>query len=187
MNKKLNIEEFKQLSTLWDWSDRGSSDYAGSITYEQVSVLEDILELTQTKSMLEIGFNCGFSSLGWLLSGVEYIQSVDVAGSMNGANFLKDKFKDRFNFFRKDSTLLNYQDFNRDFDMIFIDGNHSQDGVANDINKGLLYNPKYILFDDYFHVGHGQDTAEAILRFPNKIQLFKEYREMPGFGLYKVL
>ncbi len=150
-------------------------------------ILEDILQLTQVKSILEIGFNCGFSSLGWLLSGVHYIQSIDIAGSTNGAYFLKNNFKDRFNFLRKDSTLLKYEHLNRDFDMVFIDGNHSQEGVANDIEKALLFNPKYILFDDYLHVGHGQDIMEAVLRFKGKIELLKEYNAMPGFGLYKVL
>lgn len=187
MKKFDSLEEYnKRITSLWDWSDRGFSSYAGSITIEQANVMEDIILETNTKSMLEIGFNCGFSSFIWLLSNVEYLQSVDVAGSDNGVRYLKNQFINKFNFLRKDSKLLERNDFNMDFDSVFIDGDHSVGGVINDINKSFLFNPKFLIFDDYLHSHHGPDIKFAINQFSNKLEFYKEYSELPGFGVFKV-
>jgi predicted O-methyltransferase YrrM len=178
------IDQYNEISK-WDWSDRGASSYAGSITYRQMPCLKDILAVTNAKSVLEIGFNCGFSALIWLLSGVDYLHSIDMAGSDNGIRTLKKIYEEKFDFLRINSFDLKYSDLNKSFDIVFIDGDHSVNGVINDITKSLLFNPKYIVFDDYFHCHHGADIKIAINQF-NNLKLVKEYYPDPGFGLYKV-
>ena len=165
----------------------------GEICPEQANSITEILDITKAKTVLEIGFNRGASALSWLLNDIDFLYSIDIEGSMDVVNFIKENFeKNRFNFKRIDSKLLTYQDLNMNFDMVFIDGDHSFLGAQNDIQKAMLFSPKYILFDDYCHPYHGVDIKGAIDLFNgrfNKLKFIKQYESIhnPGFGLYEIV
>jgi predicted O-methyltransferase YrrM len=189
MDKEYIEKQWLQLSNkMGDGIDRITG--WGEVNSDQRASFSDVLEITKPKSMMEIGFNRGASALTWLLNGVDFLYSVDVDGSMNSVNFLKAQFNSkeriRFNFKRINSQLLTKETLGMDFDLIFIDGDHSFNGCGNDIEKSLLFNPKFLLFDDYFHPGHQADIQAAIRHFPN-LKMIKEYFESPGLGLYEVL
>ena len=178
--RKMSFEMGDGLDRIVGW---------GEVNENQRKNVRDIFETAKPRSMLEIGFNRGASALTWLLGGIDFLYSVDVDGSLNSVNYLKSKFnienQKRFEFKRINSFNLKYEDLNQNFDLVFIDGDHSYQGAFNDTQKALLFNPKYLLYDDYFHPGHQTDIQNAILNFPN-LSLIKEYKDSPGLGLFKV-
>ncbi len=179
---KYNEEIFQEISKqMGDGLDRIVG--WGEIDASQRIQVEGILNEKNIKSILEIGFNRGASALTFLLSGIDFLYSIDIDGSLNSVNFLKQQFPNKFQFQRINSKILKYKDINKNFDLVFIDGNHSFQGVYDDIQKSLLFNPKFLLFDDFDHCHHGSDIQNAANCYSN-LKLEKIYFAKPSFGLY---
>ena len=68
------------------------------------------------------------------------------------------------------------------FDLIFIDGDHSVEGIESDIKMSLQLNPKYLVLDDYFHGDH-QEIHKVISQFD--LEIMKEYKTHQGQVLIK--
>ena len=110
-------------------------------------------------SVLEIGLNGGHSALFWLTlnKNIKYY-GVDICEhkyTTLAADFLKKKFKDRFTFFKGDSTvilpgLVNHIKDN--VDLIVIDGGHSSEIASQDFTNSFMISKdlgsKFILVDD---------------------------------------
>jgi predicted O-methyltransferase YrrM len=68
MSDKLVYEHLKQFtSTEGYWS-----------TTDCITVAKDIVEITNAKTMLEIGFNIGYSAAIWLELGIEDLIALDI-------------------------------------------------------------------------------------------------------------
>jgi hypothetical protein len=125
---------------------------------ENVIVLWNrVQELTNFKSVIEIGFNVGHSSTIILsLFDDVTITSFDISRNIRtkeGANLVKEKFKNRHSFFSY-NTLDLRNDINKDIfkfpkaDIIFIDGGHTFEVALNDIMIAKENFIKFILIDD---------------------------------------
>lgn len=84
----------------------------------------------------EIGFRGGTSALAWLLGVREvggYLYSMDIEECWPGRNNIDAaKFTDYFTFIHGDSREV---DFPEPLDILFIDGDHSAEGVAADYER----------------------------------------------------
>lgn len=118
------------------------------------------------KNVLEIGFNAGFSALLILLSNPDLkLTCMDIAEhkyTMPCYNALKEMFGERINFIKGD-TLKTLPDITETFDLIHIDGGHSDELVINDIEHSyrVAHNQTILLMDDY--------------EFPNIQELWNKY------------
>lgn len=118
------------------------------------------------KNVLEIGFNAGFSALLMLITNPKiHITCMDIAEhkyTMPCYYILKEIFGKRIDFIKGD-TLLNLPEHNGNYDLIHIDGGHSDELVINDVEQSfrIANNKTIILMDDY--------------DFPNIRQIWDKY------------
>src|SRR5262249_43760512 len=117
------------------------------------------------RSMLEIGFNLGYSAACWLGYGVPHLLSIDIHPDpilQKAALVLADRYRERFQFMLSDSThsdTLPVLEF-RAFYCVFIDGNHELDSLLSDIRLAKALGIKHLLFDDWYpETGPGVQPA----------------------------
>lgn len=138
---------------------------------------KEVLEIAQPKSILEVGFNKGASALMFLSIDptLEY-NSVDIEKREKSVKFLQNKFK-YFWFYQNDSKYLNPESgwYKKEYDLIFLDGDHSKEGVINDIEKSLLFKPKYILLDDFRHPSHRHIETIVTEDYSDKLEVVKVF------------
>lgn len=161
----------------------------GCFTSEDVFLLKDIIDKTQSKNILEIGFNIGSSCLGWLLSSPDTcVTAIDIHYPLKSIEFIKNEFPGRFAFNNMDSKDLVYDDvknqLQNQFDLILIDGDHSYEAVVRDLENSLMLNPKYILFDDVRHPAHLY--IEDIIDNHPKLEVIEFYEYGGCLSLVKV-
>ncbi|MBP6477752.1 MAG: hypothetical protein KBA90_13870 [Chitinophagaceae bacterium] len=137
----------------------------------------EVLEIAEPESLLEIGFNAGGAALMFLSIDTDiYYHGVDIQENKKSIDFLKNKFK-RVEFTRIDSRFIDPKIFcfKSSYDLISIDGDHSKEGVVNDIEKSLLFNPKYLLFDDYRHPSHSYIEKIVTEDYKEKLDVVKVF------------
>ena len=103
--------------------------------------------------MLEIGFNLGYSARIWLsLLPEVQLTSVDISNkkeTLTAAAVVSEKYPDRFRFVNADSKTIASLLPGETFDIAFIDGDHSEEGIVADIQNCLDLGIKTMLFDDW--------------------------------------
>ena len=145
------------------------------------ATISDICQITTPNSILEIGFRRGNSALMWLINSSATLMSLDIDDfSVKSVQLLESTFPDRFRYMQCDSRNFKSEET---FDLIFIDGDHSFEGIEGDIKMSLQLNPKYLVLDDYFHGDHHQDMCKVISQF--NLEIMKEYKTHQGQVLIK--
>jgi cephalosporin hydroxylase len=149
-------------------------------------VIQDILTKLKPETMLEIGFNIGYSASMWLEFDPDQklkLTSVDIGihkDTLKAAEAVKNLHPERFNFILSDSKKVKPQIEDKIFDVAFIDGDHSATGVASDIRLCLDLKIPYLIFDDW-HVPDSQGREMNAIRgicedtFKTKITKIKVY------------
>jgi predicted O-methyltransferase YrrM len=140
-----------------------SDSMDGSTFHHHYYILYDIINLfpqDQEINYVEIGCYAGGSACLVSQRKNTNIFSIDLGNPINPEVAIKNmqKFNNHSNKFeyiqdnsQLESTLVRLMSFINDIDVLFIDGDHSYNGVKNDFN---LYSPLvkkggYIVFDDY--------------------------------------
>ena len=153
----------------------------GEMNHHCFETIEDICQTTSPNSILEIGFRRGNSALMWLINSSATLMSLDIDDfSIKSVQLLESQFPNRFKYLQCDSRIFKSEET---FDLIFIDGDHSVDGIESDIKMSLQLNPKYLVLDDYFHGDHHQDMYKLISQFD--LEIMKEYKTHQGQVLIK--
>lgn len=138
-----------------------------------VRCLREICEIVKPHSILEIGFNMGWSASLWLeIAPQATLISCDISrkqATLVAARFLKEKYNARFVFIDRNSEFFDLFTQGNRFDLIFIDGAHELDGVIADIELALELKIHNIAFDDFLP-DFGQ-VQEAIATFGDKLEL----------------
>jgi cephalosporin hydroxylase len=70
-----------------------------------------------------------------------------------------------FKFIQINSMHLDKENIQDQVDLIFIDGDHSYDGVKIDFERSLQYSPKYVVFHDI-----ASDACQGVVMFWNEIK-----------------
>lgn len=152
-------------------------------------ILKDIVKRTGVNNILEIGFNAGHSCLSWLLSSNDTrVVGLDIYYPEQSVRYLRENYTDRFFFVNADSKTLSETDvieqWENEFDLIFIDGDHSYEAVVRDLKNSLRLNPKYIVFDDVRHPAHSY--IETIIKESEELELVELYEFEACIALTKV-
>ena len=127
-------------------------------------IFEMCLNYIKPKNVLEIGFYKGGSAFIMMsldenlkLTSVDPVQNVatemtgqtDFSGEEKAIETICENFSDRFTFIRKRSQDVRPDLEGQSFDMIYIDGDHWEDGIRNDFQLMLDLDIKYGLVDDW--------------------------------------
>lgn len=132
-------------------------------------IFETVLNLVKPKNILEIGFYRGGSSFLMLSLCDAKLTSIDPifndtdlylgrkkedeflihAKEFESVEKIKKEFGDRFSFIRKRSDDELPEILGQQFDLMFADGEHREDGPRTDFNLALKLRIPYILADDW--------------------------------------
>ena len=132
-----------------------------------------VCDLVKPKLMLEIGFNLGWSASMWLTCSDTKLVSVDIStrgNTIKGAQILRNQYGDRFEFICCDSKTVLPILLERGMrpDLVFVDGDHTPEGVENDTQVALELGAPYIFFDDWLP-RFGPGTVPAIEKYDLEI------------------
>lgn len=163
-NAQHNLEVPKMGGTDWRFTERIAPAFY------------DILDITKAENILEIGFNVGGSALMFLSIKPDLAYfSVDINRSEKSIDFLAEMFLG-FYFTQADSKELVVREGQEGiYDLVFIDGDHTPEGVTADINVALKYKPAYILFDDVRHPSHSYIEKIITEDYADKLEVVKMY------------
>lgn len=123
-----------------------------TLTEKTCDVIKQVYDIAKPKKMLEIGFNAGHSAFGWLTlcPDLQY-HSIDICKhsyTRSHAQKLKEVFGARFMFGAMNS--MDAKDHMiKDYDMVFIDGDHEAEALKHDYDICKTAGTKWILIDDY--------------------------------------
>jgi hypothetical protein len=171
MSNKLSYEHLKNFnSTEGYWS-----------TTDCVLVAKDILEKTSATSMLEIGFNIGYSSAVWLESGINNLFIIDInihADTEPAILATKNYYSDKnILSLLADSTSKEARDWViPEIDLSFIDGGHNYKVCMSDTLLSIEKGAKWLVYDDVIE-DHKNGIWSVIteLENNNKIELICSY------------
>ena len=117
------------------------------------------------ETILEIGFNIGHSAtlfLDYCPDKKSKVTSVDLGihkDTIKASEAVKGHFGDRFRFHLLNSKYMENTLKHDTFDLAFIDGDHTHQGVQNDIQSCINLKIPYLLFDDWHTFDeHGRYT-----------------------------
>tara|TARA_B100000287_G_scaffold394342_1_gene408307 strand:+ start:863 stop:1495 length:633 start_codon:yes stop_codon:yes gene_type:complete len=140
-------------------------------------IFEMCLNYIKPKNVLEIGFYKGGSAFIMMslnedirLTSVDPVQNItsimekrtDFSGEERAIKLMGEKFKDRFTFIRKASQDIRDDVKGQQFDFIYIDGDHWEDGIRNDFQLMLDLNIKYGLVDDWAQPQNGPKSVPTV-------------------------
>lgn len=140
----------------------------------------EIVEIVKPKKMIEIGFNVGYGTAMWMeLTGCEKLVSFEIskkAETLAAARLLADRYGDRFLFRNTPADeigLIEWIARESEFDLIFIDGGHLEEDVANDLYFAKRLGIPWIALDDWIP-RFGPGVQVAAKKFDNLV-LIKEF------------
>jgi predicted O-methyltransferase YrrM len=137
-------------------------------------VFYEILEIAKPETMLEIGFNAGASALLFLMIDPKIkMDSVDIIPNEKSSIFLNKEYDHYFLFIDSSRIIPDENNLFDYYDLIFIDGDHSEEAVIRDIRNSLKFTPKYLLFDDVRHPSHSYIERIITEDFKDKLEVVK--------------
>lgn len=139
--------ELNYMPTGWTGHLVGSAD--------TVSALEQIYRARPFHSVLEFGFNSGWSSALFLTlfprCSITSIEILKNESAQQGVKILAERFPDRHSIVWADSTKLHSRDLLSNYDTAFIDGGHDPETVSADIDLARSLGIQNFIFDDGNH------------------------------------
>lgn len=171
MPKKLFFEHLKDFS---------SSEGYWSTT-DCYDVAKDIITLTKAKSMLEIGFNIGYSAAVWLESGIDTLAVIDINNHKHTEPALKATKSAYPNknilWLLENSTSDKAKEWSiPDVDIAFVDGGHTYDICASDSLLAISKGAKWLVYDDAIEAANnGVWRAIKELKDKNTIEVVSSY------------
>lgn len=123
----------------------------GSLSIDQLDIIEEVSNIVRPGMMLEIGFNIGKSAVMWLESSSTFLFSIDDCGHLEteeAVEIVKEWYPDRFYFIECDSLLVYPKLKGKTFNLAFIDGGHEMPYPISDLFMCHALGIEYILIDD---------------------------------------
>jgi len=155
---RLTDEPISGFKAIWH-PDRQIEGHTGMVP-AAMELMNSLAEDPGVRTICEVGFNAGHSSLRWLLHSQARVISFDLGQhhySKPAAMWLQQRFPTRFEVIWGDSVveIPKWRAAHPDVrcELIFVDGAHSRDVCRADLlNFAAMANPEYnrVLLDDIF-------------------------------------
>lgn len=172
MTTNLYFEHLAQFNTIEGyWSGK-----------ECVQIGKEVLEITKAKTMLEIGFNIGYSASIWLQEGIDSLYIIDINNhkdTLPAMEATKKYYSNKtIKWWLLDSKSEEAKQIELPpIDIAFIDGEHSFAAITNDCNLAINAGAKWLVIDDYVRPGVNgiveviedmiaNNTIEVLRRYP---------------------
>jgi len=124
----------------------------GHIYQDQCDLIDNQVDWTKVKTVLEIGFNAGHSSVFFLTHPDVSVVSFEMTPgnqTLLGKKYIDEKFPGRHEMIWGDSTLTVPKFESRKFDLIFVDGGHDIEVARADLVNCMRFaKPDTILMMD---------------------------------------
>ena len=149
----------------------------------------EVVDIVKPATILEIGFNAGHSACMWLTRSPNVkLTSIDIStceSTNAGAKYVSETFGDRFNFICHDSRTVYEKIKDQQFDLVIVDGGHSEEDCYSDLQLAKKLGAKYIVVDDVMRV---EAVKNAVNRFIMEGEIIgvKMWAVAWGVGLYKM-
>lgn len=149
-------------------------------TTDCIEVARDILDFTDITSVLEIGFNIGYSASVWLELGIERLGIIDINNHEDTVPALyavKEAYSERkIQWKLCDSKSEEAKTLKGSFDLAFIDGEHTEEAAYKDSLLSIEYGCEWLVFDDVIE-NHPNGIYDAITKLEdeNIIEIVKTY------------
>jgi predicted O-methyltransferase YrrM len=135
-------------------------------TIDCITVANSIISITKASSMLEIGFNIGYSAATWLQSGIKTLYIIDInyhADTEKALHATKETFSDAtVEWLLANSTHQIARDWNIPaVDIAFIDGEHTYEATMSDSMLSIEKGAKWLAYDDVIE-NHSNGIHKAI-------------------------
>jgi predicted O-methyltransferase YrrM len=150
-------------------------------TTDCIDIVKDIVSITKAESILEIGFNIGYSAAVWLENGIKKIAIIDINNHKDTVDAIYatiDTYTDKeITWWLGDS--MSEEAFLVDIDLVdmaFIDGEHSYTAALNDSYLSIVHGAKWLVYDDVIE-NHQNGISEVINRLESVglITIIKKY------------
>jgi predicted O-methyltransferase YrrM len=171
MSNKLYFDHLKNFtSTEGYWS-----------TTDCILVAADIIEKTKATSILEIGFNIGYSSAIWLEQGITTMCIIDInthSDTEAAIKATKEYYLDKqIMWLLADSTSTEAKNWTiPKIDLAFIDGGHTYDVCLSDTLLSISKGAEWLVYDDVIeNHKNGIWSVLTELEEANKIEIVCSY------------
>lgn len=176
--------------------------------YEEITTFAFWLKGFQPHNILEVGFKgVTFHIFSQLSTGKKVAVDIDDDWRRTVSHFMM--YDEEFKFFQGNSQSIEMrekvQEFCPKYDLIFIDGDHSYDGVRKDFElyKGLLSDRGYVVFHDidpdhvfadnyggqvykfWEELNYGVKTNIVTTRSSGKVSTHGQSEHFGGIGLWR--
>jgi predicted O-methyltransferase YrrM len=137
-------------------------------TIDCIKVANSIIDITKANSMLEIGFNIGYSAATWIQSGIKTLYIIDInyhPDTEAALHATKETFTDvHVDWLLANSTHQIAKDWIiPTVDMAFIDGEHTYEATFSDSMLSIEKGAKWLAYDDVIE-GHSNGIHAAIVK-----------------------
>lgn len=146
-----------------------------------IKVARDILDTTKAKTMLEIGFNIGYSASTWLQQGIDNLIVLDIGYHKDTLPAIKATATHyntkQVKWWIGDSTSEEAKELDMpNIDISFIDGEHTYRAAVSDTELSLRYGADWLVYDDVID-NHPNGIDKAINKFVDeeKIKIVNKY------------
>jgi predicted O-methyltransferase YrrM len=155
LNWYLNQYSEEDETLFNSFADNLPEQVMGALGPHSIATIREICRICEPKTILEIGFNVGYSASMWLNFTDAVVYSIDISNhdnTLRAFELIKEKHGDRFHFFNIDSAQAGPLLEGKFFDFAFIDGDHSATGIARDLDMVRSLGILRIAMDDYWPV-----------------------------------
>ena len=131
-----------------------------------LEAVRSILKIVRPERILEIGFDRGHSAAMWLGLSDASVVSVDISDDpelLRAVEILQERYPGRLTFIHGDSRTVRELLAPHAFDLVFIDGDHSEEGALADLLLAFELEAPWIAFDDWLP-RFGPGVQKAALR-----------------------